>query len=735
MLLSAITIMGLTLIDILVIVLYFVSVIMIGFWSMRRIKNQEDYFLAGRRFGKLVQTFAAFGQATSSSTAINATTTTMANGASGIWGSLSYIFGTPLFWLMSPWYRRLRLMTMADFFEDRYGSKRMAAGYALICVLGLMMLLGPGFSAMAKTIMALTPKAENELTAEEMKEYNRSVLRSQLQTMDYSSLTSSQRQTLHQLQVEKPRQFFSYSNKTMLIAIVALITLIYGVAGGLEAAYLSDVLQGIFIIILSVILLPFAYSRINHIYGGDSLMDAFRTMHQQLPESTFQLLGTPASIDFTWYYIFSIMVMMSITVAIQPNQMSAIASAKDEYTGRFGFTVGLFLKRICTLFWCMLALAGILLYGGKVDDPDKVWGYATLDLLGPLKMGLVGLMIACLAAALMSTASCLMITASSLVTRNVYKEIYPDRDEKHYVFVGRIAGALVVIGAAWLAIQFESVFELLKLSWEIFAIFAATFWLGMVWRRANRKAAWVSITLTLLVFFMLPTILPTLMPSLKTNPYLLKMTDPAPLERYYTARQMDVQQRLEEIQKWQVLSAQDKTADPSPAALESGQRFAKVYRLPPKSVFWQLGVKKQSNGQLAGQGMLNLELILLDKMGWELSRNPYALNETLRVLFRTIVPFLFLVVVGVMTKPEEKTMLDRFYAKMKTPVRVDRQLDGKELERSYADPALCRSRKLFPNSNWEFEKWNREDGWGFLISILVAVALVGALFVIVSIGG
>ena len=46
---------GLSVIDIVVIVSYFSVIIGIGFWSMRRIKNQEDYFLAGRRFGKLIQ--------------------------------------------------------------------------------------------------------------------------------------------------------------------------------------------------------------------------------------------------------------------------------------------------------------------------------------------------------------------------------------------------------------------------------------------------------------------------------------------------------------------------------------------------------------------------------------------------------------------------------------------------------------------------------------------------------
>ncbi len=60
---------GLPIIDLLVIVVYFAIVIAIGVWSSRRIKSQEDFFLAGRRFGKLVQTFAAFGQGTSADTA------------------------------------------------------------------------------------------------------------------------------------------------------------------------------------------------------------------------------------------------------------------------------------------------------------------------------------------------------------------------------------------------------------------------------------------------------------------------------------------------------------------------------------------------------------------------------------------------------------------------------------------------------------------------------------------
>ena len=151
-------IFGLSIIDIVVICVYFAVVIGIGIWSMRRIKNQEDYFLAGRRFGKFIQTFAAFGQGTSSETCVGVTTTTYSNGASGIWSSLFYLFATPFYWLVMPWMRRLRLLTLGDFFNERYGSKRMAGVYAVIGTIGLMAFISAGFAAMTKTVVGLAPK-------------------------------------------------------------------------------------------------------------------------------------------------------------------------------------------------------------------------------------------------------------------------------------------------------------------------------------------------------------------------------------------------------------------------------------------------------------------------------------------------------------------------------------------------------------------------------------------------
>ena len=42
---------GLTSFDLIMIMVYFAAIILIGMYSMRRIKNKEDYFLGGRRVG------------------------------------------------------------------------------------------------------------------------------------------------------------------------------------------------------------------------------------------------------------------------------------------------------------------------------------------------------------------------------------------------------------------------------------------------------------------------------------------------------------------------------------------------------------------------------------------------------------------------------------------------------------------------------------------------------------
>ena len=107
-------------IDYIVLFIYFAIMACIGIALMRKQKRQEDFFMGGRNFGKLMQTFAAFGAGTGSADPVNTARGTFANGMSGMWGVMYWLFVTPIYWISAVWYRRMRCLTLGDWFTERY---------------------------------------------------------------------------------------------------------------------------------------------------------------------------------------------------------------------------------------------------------------------------------------------------------------------------------------------------------------------------------------------------------------------------------------------------------------------------------------------------------------------------------------------------------------------------------------------------------------------------------------
>lgn len=709
---------GLPWIDILTIVGYFAVVLGIGFWALRRIHNQEDYFLAGRRFGKFVQTFAAFGQGTSADTAVSVVVLVARNGLAGVWVNLLSVFQLPIYWVTSVWYRRLRLLTLGDFFEERYHSKWLPGIYTVVSSMMFMLVVAIGFSAMSKTVVAITEKPAEKYTAAQQAEYELATELKQLGETDARLLSAEQKQRLEELRLIGPQLTFSYVDEKMLIAIVALVVVAYAVMGGLEAAFLTDTMQGIFIIILSLLLLPFAFNKVNTLFGGEGISGVIEIARSQLSQARFEIWGSTTMLDFTWYFAIAWFVMTTINTVVQANNLVSTGSAKDEYTARYGFCVGIYLKRFTTLFWGITALVLIIIYGDQTLNPDYIWGTATKDLLGSLGFGLVGLMIACLMAALMSTADCLMLTSSGLMTHNVFRPLLPGRSENTYIWMGRVFGGVFILGGVLIAYAYDNLFDMLKLMWEFNISLAASFWLGILWRRANQAGAWASMTSTLVIFAILPAVIP-LFSGIRTSAYLTKTVEPIKVVNTYVARDIDVNERQQEIAEWDALKAHqlsngeveynDSDSGKRPQPLTVGQEFQKTELTPRRAIFWDQGVRTDSNGQVYGKGMLYLEMVLLDRFGFDLSANPYALNETIRYCIRMIWPFLILIIISRLTRQDDRQRLDRFYAKMKTPAIADRQEDDRQLELSYADPSRFDHKKMFPKSNWEIEKLTSTD--------------------------
>jgi SSS family solute:Na+ symporter len=326
-----------------------------------------------------------------------------------------------------------------------------------------------------------------------------------------------------------------------------------------------------------------------------------------------------------------------------------------------------------------------------------------------------------------------MLTAAALITNNLYRPFRPNCSEGHYVWVGRIFSACYMLFSAYVATQSKGLFELFKMTMMFNSILAAAFWMGMLWRRANRAGAWASMVFMFVATVILPFGMPFL-PGMRTSEYLSKTTQPDPVARSYTAREMDVQQRDRAIASWDKLNELGKSEGARPSDIKTGEKFEKIVLLPRKSIFWSEGID-YSDGKAVGNGYLKAELIVLDRMGWDLSKNSYSLNETLTFLFRIIPPFLILMVVSCFTKPHAKELLDQFYGKLRTPVLgISNSADDHEMELTRANPNRFNHLKMFPGSNWEFRAWNREDWSGVLGSCLAIVSVVALLVFVVSLG-
>ena len=707
-------------IDYIVLIVYFLSMAGIGLWCMKKVKHQEDLFLGGRTFGKLFQTFAAFGAGTGANDPVNVGSKTYTSGFSGIWSVLFWLLVTPFYWISAVWYRRMRHLTLGDWFVERYESRGLGAAYSVFAIVFYTLYLSVAFTAVSKVCEPLVAYGNQGGFGD----------------------------------TDGALKFY-------LLPAIGLVVVIYGVLGGLRAAYWTDLIQGFFIILLSVLLIPFGLSRLVTEFGepGEGLMAGFRILHEELPAAAFRLSGG----EFPLYFILSIFILNLVGIVVQPHFIATGGgSAKSEHSARVGLVVGNFLKRFCTVGWALTGLIMLALLSVDTEigmDPDKVWGLAAVKLLGPLQMGLVGLMVACLLAALMSSADCYMLVTSALVVRNCYAAyVNPDASEERYLFVGRIVGLVIISGAVALALLNYNVFEQLKDAWEITVVFAAPFWIGMFWRRATRTGAWVTVAFSTVVFFVLPMVLP-LVPGLRHHQGLVDSTAEIHLTVSREAKPSDVARREVDIQRWLRADPRDRKGA-RPEKLEEGETFSETKITGSQAVFWKGGVhpgegahakvvveendhpgggrialKRYSDDvQLHGKGFFKFDFLFYRAIGIDLGSLSKETLEALRVPLKVTIPFLVLIIASLLTKPNRKDALDRYYVKMKTPTEPDPKEDKRALEESYADPQRFDHKKLFPGTSLEIQRPGRADIAGFVLSCLGVVGVILLAMWVASIG-
>jgi Na+/proline symporter len=418
--------------------LYFVSMLSIGLYQTRKVKSTGDFFAGGRTFNKFLMMMHALGTGTHADDPVAVVGASFKYGLAGIWYTFVYLFVTPFYWLIAPFFRRSRYLTTADFFEARFGTA-LGTLYAiwgtLIFAVNMgTLLIGTGKIVSAASLGTVSP--------------------------------------------------------TWGIIGMTIAFLIYGTAGGLFATVFTEAVQGLLIVVMSLMLVPFGLAKV----GG------FAGLHASVNPSMFRLTGLE---ELSIWWILAGSLMNLINIVAQPHTMEVCASGKTEFEGRVGFTYGNFVKRFCALGWALTGIIVAALVSKGVVGPiarEDAFGTAIRILL-PGGLGLIGLMFAAILAAQMSTLSAFMVAASALISRNVYKKhINPAADDAQMLRIARYAGFVIVLLGVIFALGVGQVADALMWFWTLAAFTGLFMWAGVLWRRTNATGAWASFAVMLLIW-------------------------------------------------------------------------------------------------------------------------------------------------------------------------------------------------------------------------------------------
>jgi Na+/proline symporter len=270
---------------------------------------------------------------------------------------------------------------------------------------------------------------------------------------------------------------------------------LYSFVGGLVAAAWTDLFQGALIIALSFMLVPLGWQVVGGLGGMKASLEPFRFS-----------LSTPSGIG-PWV-IAMLTVNGLVGIMAQPHQLATVGTGRDERTCRIGMVYGNMVKRVCTVGWAVVGLivAAMIAQGRSgadvLGDAENAFGFACRQLLFP---GALGLLIASILAANMSTCSAFLVDSGALFTEGLYRrKLVPNRDDRHYLWAGRISGFVItMLGVLYAVFLIQSVLYTFLLT-ETLATFVGISVLGgILWPRANRWGALASVVTALVTNFVL----------------------------------------------------------------------------------------------------------------------------------------------------------------------------------------------------------------------------------------
>jgi len=441
-------------IDWIVIISYFGLIGWVAWWYGRHQKDTVDYFLAGRNAGWVVIGASIFTSNIGSEHIVGLAGQGAATGmAMAHWELHAWVL-IMLAGLFVPFYYKSGVQTIPEFLERR-------------------------FSARTRTILSCVSLVAYVFTKVSVTVYAGAIV----------------------FQALLPDTFGTPQNAFWFGAFfTVIVTGVYTVFGGMRAIMYTATPQAVIILFGSAVITSIGLAKLG---GWGELVTMARANSAQF--ALWRPLSDP---NFPWLGVLIASPIIGIWYWCTDQYIvQRVLSAKNLPTARRGALFGGLLKVWPVLIFLIPGMIGWALHQkGIMQLPMKTIGGVVSttidgDLVFPtmvkilLPVGIRGLIIACLLAALMSSLASLFNSSASLFTNDIYDKMWPGGSPSRLLLVGRTATTVVVVlGMIWIPVMAKisggGLYQYLQsVQGYLAPPITAVFLLGLCWRRLNAAGA------------------------------------------------------------------------------------------------------------------------------------------------------------------------------------------------------------------------------------------------------
>jgi len=485
--------MALQTLDLIIIALYLISIIAIGFYlSKRASKNLDSYFLGGKKIPWWVL-------GVSNASGMFDITGTM-------WlVSMCFVYGLKSAWLpwiwpifnqvflmvyLSAWLRRSDVMTGAEWLKTRFGTGKGAElshiAVVIFAVVSAIGFISYAFKGIGKFAVIFFP--------------------------------------------------WELSPDTYALIIFAITTL-YVVKGGMYSVVFTELLQFVIMTLAAIAVGIIAMNMVSSealnavipdgwkelFFGWQLKLDwtgVIDSVNQKITDDGFTLFG------FFFMMMLFKGVLSSLAGPVPNYDMQRILATKDaKEAAKMSGIVSLVMFFPRYMMVAGLTILALVYMGPEIQNSDQVFDFEQIlpyAISNFVPVGLCGLLIAGLLAAFMSTYAATVNAAPAYIVNDIYKRYFnPSGSQKQYIRMSYVASLLLVVIGVGLGFMITSINDIMQwIFGALFGGYAAANVLKWHWWRFNAYGYFWGMMSGLLASMALPIISPEMQP-LYAFPYLL----------------------------------------------------------------------------------------------------------------------------------------------------------------------------------------------------------------------